>query len=161
MNRHLSSRQVSEWLLGERDPEVERHVQGCCACRAQVTRLEEVIRQFGCSARLWGEGQLETAVPAAPRAQGMRPWLSARNLSWTGAALLLVTIVTLSFAWRGHEAAPNVAVTDTAVLEQIDRQVSRAVPRSMEPLLSLVQWDGGSTAETAAPERTRRQVLEE
>ena len=39
------------------------------------------------------------------------------------------------------------ARADALLLEQVDAEVSRAVPRPMEPLAKLVSWDFSSTDE--------------
>jgi hypothetical protein len=163
MNQHLSSRQISEWVLGEPSPETERHVQDCPACRVEVTRLAEALRQFGCSVRQWSDGQLGTELPRVREGGGARSWMSVKILSWAGVAVMLVALATLSVTRRSDPPEEAyVAVPDTAVLEQIDRQVSRAVPGPMEPLLKFVWWEeGGSTADAAAPEQARTKILEE
>jgi hypothetical protein len=46
---------------------------------------------------------------------------------------------------------PKTAATanaDAALLAQIDHEVSRTVPDSMEPLTQLVSWDASSSAST-------------
>jgi hypothetical protein len=51
-------------------------------------------------------------------------------------ALLLAAVCILaSMLWRGGENAP---ASDAVLLNQVDAQVSRTVPRSMEPLTKLV-----------------------
>ena len=133
MNQHLSSRQISEWVLGERSPEAQQHARGCAACQAEVTRLEEALKLFGGSVRQWSDGQLDTSLPRAQK----RSWMTAGSLAWAGVVVMLVVAVTLSVARRPDP--PKMA--DAAVLEQVNKHVSRAVPGPMEPLQKLVQWE--------------------
>jgi hypothetical protein len=47
----------------------------------------------------------------------------------------------LQHGW--HESIPPRAVlSDDALLQRVDQQVSRTVPTSMAPLAQLVSWDG-------------------
>ena len=100
---------------------------------AEVTRLEETLTLFGGSVRQWSDGQLDTSLPRAQK----RSWMTAGSLAWAGVAVLLVMAVTVSVTRRGNP--PEMA--DAAVLEQVNKHVSRAVPGPMEPLQKLVQWE--------------------
>jgi hypothetical protein len=49
-----------------------------------------------------------------------------------------------------RQGEPGVKDGDTALLNQVDREVARTVPAPMQPLLQLVAWDGNSAAEPSS-----------
>ena len=46
MSQHLSSREVSQWMMGERTPQRERHVRHCPECGAELARMEAALALF-------------------------------------------------------------------------------------------------------------------
>ncbi len=108
----------------------------------------------------------ETAHPVtagwlAPAQKRRRSAQQRMILGWACAALLC--FATLPFATPGHHAGPPqvapVAVatatspaadSDTALLEQVDTDVSESVPSSLAPLVELDSW----TTQTTNTERT-------
>jgi hypothetical protein len=55
MNRHLSSKQLSKWVIGERSPEEDRHARECPRCRGELERLESAFSLFRDSGRRWSD----------------------------------------------------------------------------------------------------------
>ena len=151
MNRHLSERQLDRWPAGERDPEQERHVRECASCQAEVARIEGAIAKFRGAVHQWssrvegaegGRNWRGEHVAAEPP-RGWHPgWL--RPL--VAAALMLVVTLTFCLHSRARERAAEAARADAVLLERIDSEISRAVPRPMEPLVQMVSW-GPGTAE--------------
>ena len=43
---HLSSKQISEWILSEQDPETERHLNTCGKCHEEVAGLQTGLMEF-------------------------------------------------------------------------------------------------------------------
>ena len=67
MSRHLSSEQISRWVMGEHGAFEEEHVRDCPECRAEVARLESVLAQFRSSAMVVAQ----SAPPAVRRCLAM------------------------------------------------------------------------------------------
>ncbi len=134
MNAHLSSEQLSDCVLGQPGPIVERHVEHCPACRAELANFREALSEFRGAVRAWSADQANAVVAAAsvPDPHSRTP---SHQLAW--ALLLAVVCAIASFVvpWHGGEKATN---SDAALLNQVDAQVSRTVPSSMEPLMKLV-----------------------
>jgi hypothetical protein len=102
----------------------------------------------------------ETAIPAtagwlAPARKRRRSTQQRIALGWACAALLC--FATLPFSSHSHHSAtvnPVAAVTtvpaepsaesDTALLEQVDSDVSESVPSSLAPLTELDNWNTAS-----------------
>jgi hypothetical protein len=55
------------------------------------------------------------------------------------AAILLLSLIPIYNGARAHEHKAQMA-RDATLLEQVDAEVSRPVPASMEPLVNLVAW---------------------
>jgi hypothetical protein len=157
MNQHLSSEEISAWALGERPAEVEQHVHGCPACYAEITSLGETLAHFRSSVRLWSDRQFVPAVAEdwAPSGEHSRAFL--RRLCWACLVLAVAFVSTFSVASRhNRRTAMELSPADAAMLERVHEEVSRVAPRPMDPLMSLVSWDGGSAAGATAPGGSRR-----
>ena len=150
MSRHLSAREISEWMIGNRTGPVERHMAACEECAGEVARLSESIAMFGSAVREWSEqqvGTLEIKAPAsAPHhfwGMGMFRWQIATA---SMAALLLAAIPVYRTNHREPvPVAATAAVSDEALLRDVETQISRSVPVSMEPLADLMKSDTGTT----------------
>jgi len=130
---HLSSERLSECILGQPSPDARRHLQDCPACRAELGNFREALGEFRGAVRCWSEEQAQAALAVPARPSESRSWMAAHQFAM---ALLLAAVCILgSFIWHGGENAP---ASDAVLLNQVDAQVSRTVPSSMEPLTKLV-----------------------
>jgi hypothetical protein len=135
--------------------------------------------EFAVSIRLFRSAvehvaQRETSRPVA--ANWLAPALRRKKvahrrimLSWVCAALLCFAALPISIHLL--EIAPDStqkvnllndkaddALTDTALLEQVDTEVSESVPASLAPLATLDSWDTTSSTEPSLnTERTNAQ----
>jgi hypothetical protein len=55
MKGHLSSEQISRWIVGERTNEEERHATVCPQCRAELDHLENALSLFRDSGQRWSD----------------------------------------------------------------------------------------------------------
>jgi hypothetical protein len=146
MSGHLSSEDISRWILGERGAAGERHIRECAECAAEIARLEGGLAGFrGAVRRLaaerWG------TVPARisqPRQTGLQTWCLR------GAAVATLLLAALVPIYRGAHQRRSAAIAqaDAQLLEEVDAGVSRSVPRTMEPLLKLIAEDTSSYTDT-------------
>jgi hypothetical protein len=130
-------------MAGERSAEQERHVRECSLCGAEVARLEGALAQFGGSVREWSAAQPGAQSPAAWRAdRAARKWRAVR-LRWSlaAAALVVLAIVPSWKSARDRRMAEEAARADDILMEQVDAQVSRTVPVTLEPLLNPTAWE--------------------
>ena len=134
MNEHLTEADISAWVMGDRS---NTHVTECAECRIEVAAMEAALLEFRASAHELAAGQTPVVRVAEPR-----PWWPQLALAATAVALLLAIP-----AWQRaeRERVAKQEAADTALLRQVDAEVSRAVPGPMEPLVSLVSWDGSNT----------------
>jgi anti-sigma factor RsiW len=130
---HLCSEQLSECVLGEPSPDTRQHLGNCPACRAELEHLDEVLYGFRGAVRRWSENQANAALAVHARPSESRSWIASHQFAL--ALLLAAVCIFASMVWHGGENAP---ASDTVLLNQVDAQVSRSVPSSMEPLMKLV-----------------------
>lgn len=127
MNSHLSPEQISEWMIGQKAPEVEEHLAQCPECAAAVEKIRAPIAMFRGAVREWSGHQVATPV----KRSGVL-WL---RVAATAAALVVLVAIGIDGANR---RAAGIARQDDALLEQVQAQVSRSVPAPMEPLYDLM-----------------------
>lgn len=154
---HLSPWEQEEYVLNERTPEMDRHLTECVACRAAVARLEHGVAIYRNAAVEWSADSLAARPTRLDISTGRGfPVLALR---WAVAALLPVLVLVIALvsfhpsSTRPVQRATD--ISDDALLEQVDQQVSITVPSSMESLTQLVSTDNrngsvGATTSTQA-----------
>jgi hypothetical protein len=139
---HLSAWEQEEYILDQRTPQMLRHLSECAECRAAVEHLEQGIADFRMAAMQWSADSLQERPQRGFVLTGS--WLPA--LRWAFAAVipvLLLILVLVPF----HSAStpqPTAKISDDALLDQVDEQVSTPVPSSMESLTHLVTTRGSA-----------------
>ena len=136
---HLSPWEQEEYVLEQRTPEMLRHLTECAGCRAAVARLEHGVAIFRSAAVEWSSECLATRPQQLNTARRGFPVLALR---WAVAAVLPVLLLVFALvSFHPSSTRPVRAVSeisDDALLEQVDQQISAAVPSSMESLTHLV-----------------------
>jgi predicted anti-sigma-YlaC factor YlaD len=138
MNQHLLSCEITEWTLGERPPEIQRHLNACSACRERLTGLNQTLAAFRASASEWSRRERKPDFHLRPALADFRTRLLLHNFCWTLTAVAVCLLVSFSVPLSRNPPVAIDPLTDSQVLTQIDAELSRGVPRSMEPLLNLV-----------------------
>jgi len=150
MIQHLSAEQISQWLVGDRTPQLERHLAECPECRAELGQLETALAQFRGAMRDWSGS---AAAPAWQRPAARGPWFSWPRLVLAAAALCFLVALPVYWSARAREQAAEAARADALLLERVDSSISRAVPEPMEPLVNLVTWNSSPAENTKKVER--------
>jgi hypothetical protein len=147
MSRHLSSQEISEWMIGERGAERQEHVRECARCAAEIAHVQGALSSFRASVHGWSEQVWSSTPPRlspAPR-HGFRTW--SLRFAAVAAVLLIAGLVPLyNIAHRPR--SPVNAQADAQLLEEVDAGVSRSVPRTMEPLMALMAGDSTSALDS-------------
>jgi hypothetical protein len=159
---HLSSWEQEEYVLDQRTPEMLRHLSECAGCRAAVARLEHGVAVFRNAAVDWSSECLAT------RPQQLNTFaargLSVLALRWAVAAVLpvlLLVFALLSFHPTSiRPVRPTADISDDALLEQVDQQVSDAVPSSMESLTNLVTTESRNGSAVATSARGSKHIVQ-
>jgi len=154
---HLSSKEISRWLVEGPSQENEEHLQSCWSCQAKLAEAREPLTAFRAAVVAWSDAQPAPQVRAATVTnsgqRGFRVWLPA---GLALAAMVLAGVLFGGGAFRVHPALPQHAATisepdDAVLMEQVDAEVSEAVPDAMAPLTDLVAWDSGEATAEQAP----------
>jgi hypothetical protein len=138
MNQHLSNVQISEWIAGERPAETQRHLRECPACHAELAGFESGLSAFGHALRQWAVQQETHSNPQE---------LSNVSWRWALGAAAILTVALLPAYWQGEAPISAVHDDDARLLENIDIHLSRTVPSSMEPLMTLMNLTMNLTQE--------------
>ena len=149
---HLSSEDICRWIAGERAAGEESHVRECSLCAAEVARLEGALQRFGGAVREWSAAQPGAQSTGAWRVDRAAHQWRVKRFQWSLAAAALVLLAVVP-AWKGardRRVAEEAARADAILMEQVDYQVSRTVPATLEPLVNLAVWESLPTGAGAA-----------
>jgi hypothetical protein len=146
---HLSAWEQEEYVLEQPTPQMLRHLSECAECRAAVALLEHGVGIYRQAGVAWSSQSL------ADRPQQLQYVTAARRpvvaLRWAVAAIIPLVILLLALApFRlspPRPAQPAAEISDDALLDQVDEQLSVAVPSSMESLTHLVSTDGSAAGQ--------------
>ena len=149
--KHLTSREISEWVSGERVAPWEQHVAECDTCWGEITRLEGALSLFRSAVHESAAAHLKTARPLKAAQLVSARSNSFPRLYWGLAVAMACLVLTFSVVtpWTG-QVQQDSAAADAKLLSQIDAALARDVPQPMEPLAKLVAWNG-STGEKTKP----------
>jgi hypothetical protein len=159
---HLSPWEQEEYVLEQRTPEMLRHLTECAGCRAAVARLEHGVAIYRSAAVEWSSECLATRPQQLNTSAGRGlPMLALR---WAVAAVLpvlLLVFALVSFhpsSTRPIHRASD--ISDDALLEQVDQQLSVAVPSSMESLTNLVTTESRNGSGVASSARGSKHIVQ-
>ena len=130
MNPHLCAEEISQWIVGERSDRCAGHLAECAVCAREVERMESALAEFR------GAVCRHPVPPLVDRRH--RAPLAVR---WALAAAALIAVAMVP-VWRHRQAEmqAEAARADAILLDQVDAEVSEAVPSPMQPLVPLVSW---------------------
>ncbi len=151
---HLTEEQISAWVarMGTRAEDQsqneEQHVRKCAACREEIERALDTLSLFRASVWTWAQQSEGVAAPAEAALTPRRPaalqsW--CWQYRWAAAAaamVLLLAMIPITRNWQQEQRERELARhrADEMLLQQVNAELSRSVPASMEPLTSLVSW---------------------
>jgi hypothetical protein len=138
---------------------VLRHLVECAACRDEVARLEHGIAHFRSAAVEWSSQCLASRPQRLQSVPLRRFSIAAMRWGFAAAVPLVLLLLALLPLHLFHLSSPQITrpavqisaaqISDDALLEQVDEQVSVSVPSSMESLTHLISADNSSGVATA------------
>lgn len=145
---HLSRYEQEEYLLDQRTPAMLHHLAECSACRDEVAHLQQQLGLFRTTALAYSAHSL-AGRPQPSLAHRRGP---SATLGWALAGLVLLVLGLLPLHLFTPRPAPQAAaMSDDALLDQVDEQLSVAVPSPMESLTHLVSTESSSKAGNTRP----------
>ncbi len=134
MREHLSAKRIAQTVAAGPTPVEAVHLQDCPVCRAEAAHLESALRNFreGVMAGL-------TDSPVRFNAAVTKTVHSRWPVYAAAAAVVLFAAPVLHSVHSRQRAAQ--AMADAQLLEQVNQDITQAVPGSMQPLEQLVVWD--------------------
>jgi hypothetical protein len=146
--KHLSDEQFAEWLAGEASPEAQEHVRGCELCSREAAGLRDQISRYALAVRRQAAGSESSRLV---RKLTPARTLLFRRLRWAGAAALaLLLAAQTGWMMRPHRSVPiptqatNPApqpppptMSDDELLEAVNNDLNRDVPRALAPVSAL------------------------
>ena len=160
---HLTAKEISRWLVEGPEQAASRHVQDCWSCQAKLAEARAPLTAFRTALVEWSEAQtaarplpLRASATKNERHWGLRLWMPVAGFALAAFLIFGYANAPGVFPWHSNgqqqiAVAPTTTNSDEALLDQVDTEVSEAVPDAMAPLTDLVAWDSseGSAVKTA------------
>jgi hypothetical protein len=147
---HLTDEQLEGWLAGDSSSEETRaHLQSCARCHSEAVALRDGISRYNLALR-----QQAARAQSSNLAGNFAPKkaLAMHRLRWAGAGALAL-LLTVQTAWmlKPHAAPiarPPIAsapanaqaasvMSDDELLEAVNNDLSRDVPRALAPVSAI------------------------
>jgi predicted anti-sigma-YlaC factor YlaD len=136
MNRHLSSEDFSEWLLGQPTPECEEHLRTCAGCAAELDKIQAPLGLFREAVREWSANEERRSVAMPARSRSGLLWVRV-----AATAVALAILIAIGIGGQNRRAA-GIEREDEMLLGQVQAAVSRPVPATMQPVYDLMVEEG-------------------
>ncbi|HEY2383320.1 MAG TPA: hypothetical protein VGK48_19265 [Terriglobia bacterium] len=148
MNNHLTSEQISSWLIGEKTSEEENHLLGCAQCTAELDAVRHAFSEFRNSAVDWADRERAGVVPSIAGLGRASHRAAVRHLRLLAAAALVLVVTVVPIYRKSieqqHEAeAMRESALDAELLERVNAHLSQTVPVSLQPLTALASAASG------------------
>jgi hypothetical protein len=136
---HLSWEQISSLLAGNAAPETQHHAGTCPECAAEVRSQNEMLSMFGESVQRWSDDNGGALISGQAFLRNKSLAFRIPPIRWAMAAAAVILLIVIPL-YRNTTERHRQAETfeDTLLLEQVNAQLSRAVPAPMEPLMKLL-----------------------
>jgi len=158
---HLTSEQIESTLSGRSSAETVRHLGECARCAAELAALREVLGDLRMTTAASAEHHRRFAPAPATHAEARRvprmAWGLATAMLFVGA----VTPVVLHYRGADHvvpggpPAVANATISDEALLNGVQNDLSTSVPASMLPLAGT-STSTKDSADSIAAQRTNQ-----
>jgi anti-sigma factor RsiW len=141
MNNHLSQDQFERCLLLRAGPAELEHLSNCPGCRAEFEHCSRLLALFRSAIRHRVDDQVtfqsSAVLSSDSAATGIPKW------RWALVAVGFFAVVMSPFFMTAIKPPERMARVSTktsaeAVMERLNRHLSRTMPAPMEPVMSLI-----------------------
>jgi hypothetical protein len=145
MNSHLSSEQLERALAGRPAPEVVQHLKKCARCNEDIAATGALLAGFRNAATGAAEEYRRLAPARASKRMPRMAWALAAAALFVGVgAPLAVHHRNAGRVITGEVAATQPAISDEALLENVQDDLSASVPKSLLPLANTSTKDSAT-----------------
>lgn len=139
MNRHLSTEQIDRLMAGDASAIDKQHVEECVECGAELVRARQSLSCFSNAVKLCADQHGGAEVPSGVLVHARQRGVAVRRLRWAVGTAAVAAVAAVPF-FKGIVDRQRAlqAQEDSLLLEQVNQQVSRVVPESMEPFMDLL-----------------------
>ena len=146
MSNHLSQDQLAQCFIGRRTSAELQHILECSECSAELERFGATLSLFRSAIkdRIHERLALQTSAVTEPSFNhaggGISKW------RWAFGAAAVVVFGTLPFFVTESRPTANhgqvsIESSPDAIMDAMNRHLSRVVPAPMEPMMSLIPND--------------------
>jgi hypothetical protein len=151
MSNHLSQDQFANCVVGRSTSAELQHVKECSECGAELERFRIAVSSFRnavrgrVDARLALQGPEVSRFSMRPAAAGLPRW------RWALAAVAVVVVVMIPLLTSEKEPQEVIEKASTphaspdALMEAVNRHLSRTLPAPMEPMMVLIGGEEQTT----------------
>jgi hypothetical protein len=146
MNSHLSEDQFTRCAAGRPMAAELEHIRKCPECGAELERFGSALSLFRSAIRRRIDERVALQASGVPQFS-IRPAVAGiSKWHWALGAAALVVLMVLPFfkgATRPQPASEQVATEANAdaIMDAVNRHLSRTVPAPMEPVMALIPGD--------------------
>jgi hypothetical protein len=137
MSNHLSEDQFEAGLLGQAQLE---HINGCSECREEFDRVRKALSLF--RSAVWGLAEDRVDLQPSKVISPVHSSVRIPKWGWALAVATFVAAVVIPMLVPEMYPPKRVAqISPEAVMERLNRHLSRTVPEPMEPVMSLISTE--------------------
>ena len=140
MSNHLSQDEFEKCVLGRPGQAELDHLTGCPECRAELEQFRKALSLFRSAIHDLADDrsplQASDVTTFVPAATGAPRWRWA--LLAAGCVALIIFTIFISDKRPPVPAEQPSAESPEAIMERLNRHLSRTVPAPMEPVMSLI-----------------------
>ena len=149
MNKHLSKNQFARCFVATATTAEQEHLARCAECKAELDRVHRMVSSFRTDVRnrveaRAGQGMVGVTVSRRP----LRVGFFASRWAFIAASVVVFAMV----PFLAHEEKPQIiiqqpsTVTDpNALMDAVNRHLSRTLPAPMEPMMALLPSEETNT----------------
>lgn len=146
MTSHLNSEQMERVLAGNPAHEVSLHLSKCGRCADDVASMREALGNFRSAATRAAEHHRHFAAPVIAAGVSRMAWVLASVVLFAGIAAPFVVRRETARPVPGNVAAqPAETISDEALLNNVQNDLSASVPESLLPLAGTSTSASNST----------------
>jgi hypothetical protein len=142
MNTHLTEEQISNWIAGDVDVQVDSHVRECAECRAKLAAFKTAMSAFRDSANGFANQEYSGRVLDPGRLLLRSRQARKRSFRWLAVAAAGVIVAAVPVYQRSIQSTQEPMVgeesqVDAQLLERVNAHLSQTAPASFQPLSEM------------------------